>query len=58
MQNDGFTGIKDLDKELLLKMDDREFIMTCGLNSYFKNICHSNNNLLFKKGWKSFIRIR
>ena len=46
---EGFTGIKDLDKELLLKMDDREFIRSCGLNTYFQNLCEDQNQLLFKR---------
>ncbi len=44
---EGFTGIKDLDKELMLSMGDREFIQTCGLNTYFRNIC--KDQYLFKK---------
>jgi hypothetical protein len=45
----GFTGIKDLDKELLLKMDDREFIKSCSLNTYFYDLCEEQNELLFKR---------
>ncbi len=44
---EGFTGIKDLDKELMLSMDDREFIQTCQLNTYFRNIC--KDDYLFKR---------
>lgn len=43
----GFTGIKDLDKELMLNMGDREFIQTCQLNKYFQNIC--KDDYLFKR---------
>ena len=46
---EGFTGIKHLDKELLLKMDDREFIRSCGLNTYFRSLCEDQNELLFKR---------
>ena len=44
-----FTGIKDLDKELLLSMGDREFIRSCGLNTYFQDLCEDHNQLLFKR---------
>ena len=54
MEKEGFTGVKDVDKELLLKMDDRDFIITCRLNSYFKNLCSSNDFLLFKKRLQLF----
>lgn len=43
----GFTGIKDLDSELMLHMEDREFIVTCKLNKYFYEIC--KDDYLFKK---------
>lgn len=43
----GFTGIKDLDQELMLRMDDREFIKTCTLNKYFSEIC--KDDYLFKR---------
>ena len=45
----GFTDIKDVDKELLLKMDDREFIKSCGLNNYFRDLCEADNQLIFKR---------
>ena len=44
-----FTGIKDLDRELLLKMDDGEFIRSCSLNTYFYDLCEADNQLLFKR---------
>ena len=31
------SGIKDIDKEILLKMDDKNFLKACSLNNYFKN---------------------
>ena len=46
---EGFTEIKDLNKELLLKMDDREFIKSCGLNTYFRDLCEADNQLIFKR---------
>ncbi len=49
---EGFTGIKDLDKELMLSMDDREFIQTCTLNKYFQNICR--DDYLFKRRLERF----
>ncbi len=48
----GFTGIKDLDKELMLSMDDREFIRTCTLNKYFQGIC--KDDYLFKRRLERF----
>ena len=48
----GFTGIKDLDKELMLNMGDREFIQTCRLNKYFQNIC--KDDFLFKRKLEKF----
>ena len=45
----GFTDIKDVDRELLLKMDDREFIKSCGLNTYFRDLCEADNQLIFKR---------
>ncbi len=48
----GFTGIKDLDKELMLSMDDREFIQTCTLNKYFQEIC--KDDYLFKRRLERF----
>ncbi len=53
-EKEGFTGIRDLDSELLLKMDDREFIKTCSLNNYFINLCKRDNYLLFKKKLQFF----
>lgn len=49
---EGFTGIKDLDKELMLNMGDREFIQTCQLNKYFQNIC--KDDFLFKRRIERF----
>jgi hypothetical protein len=49
MEKEGFTGIKDVDKELLLSMDDRTFIKTCNLNTYFQNLCNDQNELVFKR---------
>ena len=49
---EGFTGIKDLDKELMLNMGDREFIRTCGLNTYFRTIC--KDQYLFKRRLERF----
>ena len=49
---EGFTGIKDLDKELMLNMGDREFIQTCQLNKYFQNIC--KDDYLFKRRLEKF----
>ena len=48
----GFTGIKDLDKELMVNMGDREFIRTCGLNKYFQDIC--KDQYLFKRKLEKF----
>ena len=37
---DSFTNIKDLDREILLKMSDRDILKTCSLNKYFsKKVC-------------------
>ncbi len=37
---DSFTNVKDLDREILLKMSDREILKTCSLNKYFsKKVC-------------------
>ncbi len=52
--NEGFTGIRDLNAELLLKMDDREFIKTCSLNKYFIDLCKRDNYLLFKRRLQLF----
>ena len=52
---EGFTGIRDLDKELMLKMGDREFIRTCQLNKYFQDIC--KDDYFFKRRLENFIRI-
>ena len=49
---EGFTGIKDLDKELMLNMGDHEFIRTCGLNTYFRTIC--KDQYLFKRRLERF----
>lgn len=41
------SGYKDTDREILLKMDDENFLKTCNLNNYFKNeVCNDN---FFKK---------
>lgn len=53
-EKEGFTGIRDLDAELLLKMGDREFIRTCGLNNYFIDLCKRDNYLLFKRKLQLF----
>ena len=45
----GFTENKDVNKEILLKMDDRNFIKTCNLNTYFQRICKEDDYLLFKR---------
>ena len=49
---EGFTGIKDLDKELMLNMGDRDFIRTCQLNKYFQNMC--KDDYLFKRKLERF----
>ena len=54
MDKEGFTGIRDLDAELLLKMDDREFIKTCNLNNYFIDLCKKDDYLIFKKKLQLF----
>ena len=37
---DSFTNIKDVDRQILLKMDDREILKTCSLNKYFsEKVC-------------------
>ncbi len=48
-KTDGFTGIKDVDSEILLKLDNREFIIVCGLNKYFIKLSERNNYLLYKR---------
>ena len=53
-EKEGFTGIRDLDAELLLKMDDREFIKTCTLNNYFIDLCKRDNYFIFKKKLQLF----
>ena len=30
-------------------MDDREFIKSCGLNNYFRDLCEADNQLIFKR---------
>ncbi len=54
MEKQGFSGIGDVDRELLLRMDDREFIKVCTLNKYFINLCRKNNYLLFKRKLQIF----
>lgn len=39
----GFTGIKDVDMEILLKIDDRYLLNTCLTNKYINNICKDEN---------------
>ena len=37
---DSFTNMKDVDREILLKMSDRDILKTCSLNKYFsKKVC-------------------
>ncbi len=31
------TGVRDVDREILLKLDDYSLLKTCSLNNYFKN---------------------
>lgn len=35
----GFTGIRDVDREILLRVSDNETVKVCVLNSYFKSLC-------------------
>lgn len=35
----GFTGIRDVDKEILLRSEDNEIVEKCVLNSYFASLC-------------------
>jgi hypothetical protein len=51
---DGFTESKDLNKEILLKMNDRDFIQTCGLNKYFRDLCKSQDYLIYKRRLQKF----
>ena len=51
---DSFTGIKDVDAEILLKLDNRSFIRTCSLNNYFMDLCEENDGLLFKRKLQLF----
>ena len=38
-----FSGIKDVDREILLAMDDENLLKTCSLNKYlFNNVCDDN----------------
>ena len=53
-ENEGFTGNKDVDSEILLKMDDRSFIRTCSVNKYFMFLCEKDNGLLFKRRLQLF----
>lgn len=43
------TGIKDLDVEILIRMDDIEFILVSGLNKYFVELYKRNRYLIYKK---------
>lgn len=39
----GFSSLKDTDREILLRLSDKELIQTCRLNKYlFKNVCDDN----------------
>ena len=39
----GFSGIKDVDREILLAMADEDLLKTCSLNKYFlQNVCDDN----------------
>ena len=38
-----FSGIKDVDREILLSMDDGDLLKTCSLNKYlFETVCDDN----------------
>jgi hypothetical protein len=38
-----FTGAKDTDREILLNLDNRKLILTCNLNTYFRDqVCDEN----------------
>lgn len=49
MEVSGFTENKDVDREILLQVPDRNFIKYCNINTYFRNICKENNYLIFKR---------
>lgn len=46
---DGFTGVRDLDREILLKLDDSAFIKISSLNTYFKDLYREQDYLLYKR---------
>lgn len=40
---EGFSSLKDTDREILLKLSDKELIKTCSLNKYlFRFVCDDN----------------
>ena len=53
-ERSGFTGTKDVDSEILLKMDDTSFLRMCGINRYFIEMCGKDNGLIFKRRLQLF----
>lgn len=49
MEKLGFTENKDTNKEILLQVDERNFIKSCNLNTYFQRICGENDYRIFKQ---------
>ena len=49
MEKLGFTENKDTNKEILLQVDERNFIKSCNLNTYFQRICKENDYGIFKQ---------
>ena len=43
-----FSGIKDIDREILLAMDDKSLLKTCSLNKYLFNIV-CDDNFFYKR---------
>jgi hypothetical protein len=40
----GFTGVKDTDLEILMRLDDRSLLNTCSIeNVYLKRICNDES---------------
>ena len=40
---DSFSGIKDVDREILLAMSDEDLLKSCSLNKYLFNVVCDDN---------------
>lgn len=38
-----FTGVKDVDLLILMKLDDKDLVKTCGTNKYLNNLCKTES---------------